>query len=337
MVNAVNILKDQYRIPCTVGTASLDCAYSSFKRWNGRFKKNLPVIRKPGPKKIEPLDYAELEEEINNLKHCRKRSKGFGILYQRYNNSISRRELAALVSTTRKEINRNNDEKMKRVLWLQSNVAWGIDDTQESAHKNIHNIRDMCSKYQFRPLTGKLPSGKEVADHLKDLFEKHGVPLVLKRDNGPNLKSREVRELLEEYMVIPLDSPFYYPKYNGSVEHGQGEMKRILAESGPLRLRAELAAHDMNHKNRPCLGNRVSCQVFWQGKVKFNKRERKEVFLWIRERQLAILAKVDEINERAIMIAWRVSVESWLQLKGHITVHRGRKCYQVLEKKRLIN
>ena len=294
-------------------------------------------MMKAGPKKIEPLDYAVLTEDIYELKHCNKRSKGTGILYQRYCNKISRRELASLITQTRKEVNRNNDDKMKRVLWHQVNIAWGMDDTLAEGRSNIHNVRDMCSKYQLPPLTGKLPSGKEVAAHLKGLFDMYGVPLVLKRDNGPNLKSKEVQALLEEHMIIPLDNPYYYPKYNGSVENGQGELKKMLTKYGPIMLRSELAAHDMNHKNRPCLGNRVSCQVFWQGKIRFSKRERKEVFLWIRDRQLAILAKVDEINERTIMIAWRVSVESWLQLKGHITVHRGRKCYQVLEKKRLIN
>lgn len=72
------------------------------------------------------------------------------------------------------------------------------------------------------------PHGEEVAAHLDLLFSKYGAPLFLKRDNGGNMKSTSVNEILAQYSVIAIDRTCYYPKYNGSIEKNQD----ILIKSG---------------------------------------------------------------------------------------------------------
>ena len=74
----------------------------------------------------------------------------------------------------------------------------------------------------------------------------------MKRDNGSNLNHQAVNELLSEYMVLPLNSPTYYPQYNGGIENSQSIIKSALMESdyGSLReLRRSGRGHDRDHQD----------------------------------------------------------------------------------------
>ena len=64
------------------------------------------------------------------------------------------------------------------------------------------------------------------------IFHRFGPPLFLKRDNGGNLNHLTVNQVLEEAMVIPINSPVITAPYNGAVEHAQGEVKTYLAQMG---------------------------------------------------------------------------------------------------------
>jgi hypothetical protein len=60
---------------------------------------------------------------------------------------------------------------------------------------------------------------------LKELFLKHGPPLVLKSDNGSGFIAAETIDLLAQQEVIPLFSPPRRPQYNGGCERGGGILK----------------------------------------------------------------------------------------------------------------
>ncbi len=60
---------------------------------------------------------------------------------------------------------------------------------------------------------------------LEALIRKHGPPLVLKADNGSAFRAEVITDLLEEHGVIPLFSPPYTPRYNGSIESGFSRVK----------------------------------------------------------------------------------------------------------------
>lgn len=65
-------------------------------------------------------------------------------------------------------------------------------------------MQDLASRYKFPPPAGDaMPHGEEVAENLERLFERHGAPLVVKRDNGGNLNHGAVDALLDRYLVIP--------------------------------------------------------------------------------------------------------------------------------------
>jgi hypothetical protein len=103
-------------------------------------------------------------------------------------------------------------------------------DAGETLH--VHNVQDLCSRYKFPPLAAATePCGEEVAGHLACQFTRFGPPLFCKRDNGGNVNPLAVDALLEEALVIPMNSPVATAPYNGAIELEPGGAQGI---SGPV-------------------------------------------------------------------------------------------------------
>lgn len=131
--------------------------------------------------------------------------------------------------------------------------------------------------------------------------------------------------MLADFFVLPLNSPVYYPPYNGAIEEAQTEMKNGLAAKlaykpacPPEHLEAYAAAveHDLNHKPRPCLNGNNACRVYFTGRRTFSKWERRDAYDWIRNLQNDILCS-EGVQPQA---AWRIAVEVWLNMKGFIAI-----------------
>jgi transposase InsO family protein len=331
------MLKVSYRDVCR----SLDFGYSTFMRWKGRVRKGTPIVEKPGPKKTMPLELTGLMDGIRSLDHKRKRSYGTGLLFEVYQDQVSRGTYKRLVRLARADANREKAARMRRIEWKQPGLVWGMDDTYFGRDENyrklfLHSVRDLSSRYQFEPLGGDFARGPKVAENLKRLFDRYGPPLILKRDNGSNLEHHDVEKVLSEYRVIPLNSPRRYPPYNGAVEKGQFELKQKIGKRKanywalPRRhfhVYAESASYELNHVPRRCIRMKTSCQVFFseKGGVKFPKRRRREIFEWIKDLSCAIMVGLGNSSKRAAQAAWRLAVESWLQLNGFIQVSRDGK------------
>ena len=206
-------------------------SYRTLMRWKCRLAGGQPAVGKRGPKKVRPLNLNELKARIRDLDHGPKRSRGTGRLHGRYNASISRRELNALVRQARLETRRRRQAKACRVRWLRPNLAWALDDCRQSdtavaGTLHLHNLTDLCSRYKLPPIaSGSLPCGEEVAGHLAYLFERFDPPLFCKRDNGGNLNHTTVNEVLENAWVIPINNPPQMASYNGAIERTQREFK----------------------------------------------------------------------------------------------------------------
>jgi len=314
---------------------------STLGRWRRRQKEHHPLLNRPGPKKVEPFDPSTLEAEIRLLEHGRKRSGGASHLYKQYQESLSRRDLSRMVGQVRQEVAVDQRKHLRRVEWLMPGVVWAIDVTEEdlgvAGKLHLQNTQDLGSRYKFPPLSGECPVGEEVAGYLSEKFGRFGPPLFLKRDNGGNLNHGAVNEVLTEFFVLPLNSPAYYAPYNGAIEESQRELKACLreklipdfshSENHSLAVYAEVAAHDLNHRLRPCLRGKTSCQVFFSGREKpfFSKWERREIYDILRERVERILGSMNPFDKSAREAAWRIAVEFWLQSKGFIKVHLPKK------------
>lgn len=305
--------------------------YPSLVRWRMRRKRDMPLVRQPGPPKVEPPDLDRLAQDIGQLSHGHGRTQGTGALYARYGGTVSRRELQAMVAMARHDLNTVYRQNLRRIHWNVPNVAWSMDPSEygqrdETGVKvHLNQMQDLASRYKFSPMTGGVPYGEEIAGYLAATFKRFGSPLFLKRDNGGNLNHVAVNDALADYFVIPVNSPVHYPPYNGAIEEAQTELKNGLeaklmykpcCPSEHLEAYASTVEHDLNHRPRPCLNGRNSCQIYFTGKRTFTKWERRDAYAWITNVQNDILCS-EGVQPQA---AWRIAVEAWLKMKGFITV-----------------
>ena len=324
---------------------TLQLPLASFNRWRFRIKENVVLINRPGPKKVQPFDPSVLDTEVQSLDHGVKRSAGTADLYRRYCLSVSRRELGRMVERVRQDLEADRREQMRRIEWLMPGVVWAMDFTEYrlgmAGKIYLHNTQDLGSRYKFLPMAGGYPVGEEVAGYLSEKFDRYGAPLVLKRDNEGNMNHSAINDVLAESFVLPLNNPEYYAPYNGAIEESQREVKRSLREklvSGLSDCRNHVAAYaeavvnDLNHRIRPCLNGRTSCEVFFVSADKpvFTKRERRGIYDWVMERVERILSTMNQSGQAVRESAWRIAVESWLRSRGYIKVHINQKCHPVL-------
>jgi hypothetical protein len=340
----VSVMRDtkEHGVPYTEQCESTGLAYSSSNRWRYRDARGLEPVTTPGPKKMEPLDLEGLQDQIDSLRHGYRRTAGTGDLFEYYKDSISRRDLQKMVNNARAEANLQRKKKLHIIKWKAPGVMWAFDDAEESIDAlggkvHIHSIRDLGSRYTFEPLLGwELAKGPEIAENLAQLFRVFGAPLFLKRDNGGNLNHHKVNEILSRHYVIPLNSPPYYPQYNGGVEKGQYEIKTEVEFSDCSTMREavlalRLGAHDINHRKRRVLSKKTPCAVFNgpdNRAGEFDKRRRKEIY----DALTAVTAAFMELTEGRCTVdnAWRLVIETWLLKHGIISMREKRKCYPIL-------
>ena len=84
----------------------LGLGYTTPMRWKRRLAAGSEAVGRRGPKKVQPLNPAELKDKIQGLDHGRKRTHGAGKLHREYGGSISRREFSQMVWEVRTETNR---------------------------------------------------------------------------------------------------------------------------------------------------------------------------------------------------------------------------------------
>ena len=330
-------LKKTYSLSNSSIARQFELSYTTLMRWKRRLSMGQPAVRKPGIKKVKPLNLGQLREEIRGLDHGSKRSRGTGRLYGAFSGAISRRELNQMVVCLRNENNRHRAAQRYHISWLKPNLAWAMDDCQKpdvvaEGKLYLHNLSDLCSRYKFHPLaSAALPCGEEVAGHLSHLFSTFGAPLFCKRDNGGNLNHLSVNEVLEQAYVIPINSPPYMAPYNGAIEHTQGEFKDYLRHCqwkantiDEFSLLAETAAHVLNHRPRRCLDGQTACRVYFGNKrMRYPKRQRKSIYNWIRD--LAAEISIQAGKKTISPVAFRVAAKQWLVKNGLIRIQRAGK------------
>ncbi len=322
--------------------AALEVPSATMRRWRTRERNAEALLKTPGPGKGKPLHREGLLTEIGTLSHRRHLSYGTTALYKKCAASISRREFAAMVRAARQEATREERRALRRLEWQVPNCAWAMDDVECSLRDTngqtiyAHRLQDLASRYKFLPLTGDLSCGEGIAGHLAAQFRRYGAPLLLKRDNGGNLNHPAVTAVLEEFQVLPLNSPPYYAPYNGAIEESQGEFQRGLRDKFfsdtacprvSLQAVAEAVENDLNHRPRPCLQGRTSCEVYFTEKNKhiFSQRERRMFYEWTTTVAGHILTRKGGNATLTGESAWRIAVEIWLQQRGYITVESMKK------------
>ena len=313
----------------------LGLAWGSFQRWSERQRQAQPLIQPAGPRKVGPLPMEKLLADLDGLVHRAQRTRGTGELQAHWHPFIARGPLQNVVTACRRAKLRARRQRLQRIRWLQPNVAWAIDATEypkdAQADRLVHVVvQDLASTFQFDPLLKSNFSGHDAATLLHQLFRRHGPPLFLKRDNGGVFNTPEVDALLAQFAVIPLNSPTRYPRYNGAIEHGIGELKHDLhgclprptpsAPSAALPF-ARFLVHKHNYQPRRLLGGQSATQAYFQRPpLRWNRGERHRIFAWLGARAKRMLRAMDHPNQRDLRRSWRRAAESWLRRQGLIKV-----------------
>ena len=333
----IEAMRTKFSISYASLAQQMGLSYRTLMRWKKRICDGQTAVWKRGPKKVNPLNLSELKERIKGLDHGRKRSRCTGVLYGSYKRIISRREFNEMIADVRRDRNRQAAASKNRLIWRQPNLVWALDGFEYAAgftggKMHVQNLQDLCSRYKLPPLTTmSLPCGEEVAGHLDHHFTRFGPPLFIKRDNGGNLNHLGVNQLLEEAMVIPINSPVESAPYNGAIEHSQGEIKGFLnkwkdkaGNDGGFCLLVEIAAQDLNHKPRRSLGGRTACNRFFgKDRARYSKRERNAAYRWIRN--LAIDLSVAAGKDAITSTAWRIAAKKWLVENKLLTILKPGK------------
>ena len=254
-------------------------------------------------------------------------------MHAKYCGAVSRRDVDEKVALARRQRNAEYRRGLKRLEWRGSGIVWAMDDTQHGtmdAKCSLCTVRDVGAQYVMEPLVSPtIATGAAVAGNLERLFRRHGAPLFLKRDNGGNLCSREVDDVLARWMVLPLTSPPYYPMYNGAVEWSQGqlkcEMERIMDEVGgdvgDAQLHARLASHAINHRPSPALQGRWPCHALATSRQLFTRNERRVIKRWMEAECESILLNMGPKPDRRA--AWRQAATRWLTSNGLLIIRNA--------------
>ncbi len=89
---------------------------------------------------------------------------------------------------------------------------------------------DYFSRYpEVREL--KSTTSKVIIQHLKSLFSHHGIPEILRSDNGPQFSSLEFAKFASTYEFQHTTSSPRFPQSNGQVERFVKTMKAMMSKS----------------------------------------------------------------------------------------------------------
>jgi transposase InsO family protein len=311
----------------------MNVAYASVRRWRKRKASNRHPVTQPGPQVTTPEALQRLEGECAGLDHKVKRSKATAELHTKYRSTVSRRDIDDKIALARRQKNAEYRRGLKHLEWRGSGIVWSMDDTQYGtldAKCSVHNVRDIGAQYVMEPLvTPTVATGAMVARNLEKLFKQHGAPLFMKRDCGGNLCCYEVDDVLARWMVLPLTSPPYYPKYNGAIEWSQGqlkcEMERVMndvgGDLGNVLLHARLASHSINHRSSPTLQGRFPCHALATSRQLFTRNERRIVQYWMEAECETIFQNMGPNPDRRA--AWRQAATRWLTSNGLLIIRNA--------------
>jgi transposase InsO family protein len=227
-------------------------------------------------------------------------------------------------------------QKPKKYEIAAPMAMWSEDGTsfkERGRKKELLVLQDECSRYKInRRLVSGPADASDVADYLKEAFERYGAPLVLKHDGGSIFHDEKVKNLLKEYDVVELTSPPCYPPFNGKKERSMRDIKsyeRALRRhrvGGSLIERIGITMQDLNHERpRPVLGGRTAREVFEQPRYSLPGRKRFRMEVDTRRVELEARAgsrreiraarrrAVTEVLSRYNLLNWRGDMATNLQ------------------------
>ena len=74
-------------------------------------------------------------------------------------------------------------------------------------------------------------TSQDVINHLKSMFARHGIPEVVRSDNGPQYSSESFAQFAQNYGFVHVTSSPKYPQSNGAAERAVRTVKSLLMKN----------------------------------------------------------------------------------------------------------
>jgi transposase InsO family protein len=298
---------------------ALGVGMRTLRRWLARLVDGTPLIkrrggtRRPGP----PMSEQRVREIVIDLHGLAGATS-----LARSVDGVSRRRAAELKHEVTIEMERARKGACARVEITEPGVVRAFDAMHLTPGFAL-NAADACVPYRTSCVHAHAYDADSVAAVLEADFALHGAPLVLRDDCARCHTAPAVMSVLRDHGVALLQSPPYYPQYNGQHERQNREHRDWLAwcqhTSDDIQTLLERMKSALNERwLRPTLGWKSAAQV-WETRRSF-EHERGSF--------------LDEIDERAARLrchglqhrlATRLAIEQALTQRGYLRITPGRK------------
>lgn len=201
---------------------------STLREWQQRVKRETGPCPLGRPK--EPVD-RDTHDAVVNLLWLVGPDNSVAFVREMFPD-VPRAYLEDLTRRTRNAVVRADRQCRTSLQWQKPGLVWSMDWFEpplpiDGEFPIVLVVRDLASGRQLLVLPTYDKTDKTVEWALKTLFRWYGPPLVLKADNG--FHGDLIKKLLRDFGATPLYSPEYYPKYNGAVEVGIGQLQTRAA------------------------------------------------------------------------------------------------------------
>jgi hypothetical protein len=200
---------------------------------------------------------------------------------------LARAELTELLQAYRRRWRAEHPRLLHVLHWQRPGTVWAMDFAEapcpiDGVQEYLLAVRDLASGQQLLWQPVAAPTAAVVLDELSWLFAQHGVPLVLKTDNGSAFLADELRWYLHRCGVGQLFSPPRTPAYNGSIEASIGSLKKRTERqclsaghpgcwTGPT---VEAARVEANRTTRPRRLHGLTPEQVWEARPLLTPHER---------------------------------------------------------------
>ncbi len=109
-------------------------------------------------------------------------------------------------------------------------------------------------------------SAKQVILHLKTIFARHGIPVTVVSDNGPQFSGLTFKEFARQYGFEHVTSSPYYPQSNGLAKKAVQIVKHLLKKAAEAGEDPHLAI--LNYRSTPLEGGKSPAELLMGRKLR---------------------------------------------------------------------
>ena len=183
------------------------------------------------PLSLQDITMQRLHDGHQGIQRCRLRAKT-SVWWPGIAQQIE--QMIHQCQTCAKDVTYRKEPLMPTVL---PDFPWQVVGSDLFELKGIHYllIVDYYSRY---PEVVKLSSTTSTAviAAMKSTFARHGLPEVLRTDNGPQYSSAEMTDFLSSHNITHTTSSPHFPQSNGMAERCVQTVKRLLKQSNDFNI-----------------------------------------------------------------------------------------------------